>query len=161
MLVPFMALSMLMALSVRLAFALIEMTFHLLGWLARRPVVALCLVAAGTWFFPVPAVYRASLTIGALGVVAWTKMRPRQRRTRFAGEPTTLYRYYDAEGRLLYVGISNDAMRRMGQHSAKDWATQVRSWHPVTFGTRAEAEAAERHAIRTERPVHNIAHTLR
>lgn len=160
MLIPLMVMSSLMAMAVRVAVMAVEMSVRLFVWLVRQPVRALVVVAACSWLFPVPAVYQASLTVGALGVVAWTRMTRRKSPDRFAAtaEPTTLYRYYDEAGRLLYVGISNDALRRMGQHAAKDWAPQVRSWHPVHFATRAEAEAAERHAIRTERPVYNIAH---
>lgn len=73
---------------------------------------------------------------------------------------TDLYRFYDAEGTLLYVGISKSAIARMAQHADdKSW------WHDVArmeveriAGHRRTAEQAERHAIATEKPKHNIVH---
>jgi hypothetical protein len=71
---------------------------------------------------------------------------------------TTLYRYFDSAGRLIYVGITDDAGRRGHQHAAT-----ARWWHLIAsatfehFGTREEAELAERRAIVDEQPVYNIA----
>lgn len=75
---------------------------------------------------------------------------------RRAGAPTCLYRHFDGDGRLLYVGISISAAARTSQHSATaDWFRDVRSitleWHP----NRAAAFVAELQAIRCERPLHN------
>lgn len=69
---------------------------------------------------------------------------------------TALYRFFNADERLLYIGISGDPDYRWGQHKAdKPWigevAMRVIEWLP----TRAEAEAAELAAIRTERPLYN------
>jgi predicted GIY-YIG superfamily endonuclease len=72
--------------------------------------------------------------------------------------PTALYRFYAADGSLLYVGVTNNMKARLGQHAAdKPWWPQVArktvGWH----ATRAEALAAESAAIKTEHPAHNIA----
>lgn len=73
--------------------------------------------------------------------------------------PTSLYRFYDADDQLLYVGISLNVFRRMAQHSERKtwWTAVARStveWHP----TREAALEAERIAIRDEKPLHNIQH---
>ena len=71
---------------------------------------------------------------------------------------TDLYRYFDAEGRLLYVGISFSAIARASQHrSGKGWWVQVANMTVEHLSTREEATEAERVAILTERPIHNIA----
>lgn len=69
---------------------------------------------------------------------------------------TTVYRLYDQAGRLLYVGTSVDPRVRWEQHARSKlwWSAVTRAtvvWHP----TRTDALAAERHAIRTEGPLHN------
>jgi hypothetical protein len=70
--------------------------------------------------------------------------------------PTKLYRHFDTAGTLLYVGISNSAVARLGQHEKdKLWHDDIASMTIETFGTRKEAEQAERDAIRAEKPLHN------
>lgn len=73
---------------------------------------------------------------------------------------TDLYRFYAADGTLLYVGISKSAIVRMIQH-----ATDKQWWDDVAridveriLGPRKNAERAERTAIALENPKHNIAH---
>jgi predicted DNA-binding transcriptional regulator AlpA len=70
---------------------------------------------------------------------------------------TTLYRAFDVDGRLLYVGVSWNALHRLAQHRRiVGWwnaATRVELEH---FGSRVEAEAAELHAIRAESPAFNV-----
>lgn len=67
--------------------------------------------------------------------------------------PTTLYRYYDAQHRLLYVGITCRGPKRAAEHAKSQpwWPRQVwmRSEH---YDTWAEAEEAERVAIAAEEP---------
>lgn len=75
---------------------------------------------------------------------------------------TGLYRLYSAQGELLYVGIADNIPTRLKQHSKdKPWWPQVASTAFQQFTTRAEAEAAEKRAIQTERPVHNVVHNGR
>jgi hypothetical protein len=49
---------------------------------------------------------------------------------------TTLYRFYDGDGALLYIGITNSVPRRLGQHQAhKPWwgdAARVTLEHHAT-----------------------------
>jgi predicted GIY-YIG superfamily endonuclease len=77
---------------------------------------------------------------------------------------TALYRFYGADGELLYVGITNRLQKRWREHSrhyAATWWPKVRSntvhWYP----NRTEAGRAEREAIRTEKPLYNVMHTGR
>lgn len=72
---------------------------------------------------------------------------------------TALYRHFDQLGRLLYVGISLDAVRRLGQHKQHAaWYSRITTICVEWYPTRAAAEAAEREGIRRERPKHNVAH---
>jgi predicted GIY-YIG superfamily endonuclease len=76
-------------------------------------------------------------------------------------ERTALYRLYDADDRLLYVGISSNPHRRWKQHAlehAKTWWPDVRGERVQWFESRREAEVAELAAIRTEGAIHNRAH---
>lgn len=72
-------------------------------------------------------------------------------------QPTDLYRYYDRQSRLLYVGISKSAVVRAMQHEQTarwwdSWASMTRTVYP----TRELAHAAERYAIFHERPLFNV-----
>lgn len=74
-------------------------------------------------------------------------------------DATALYRFYDRSDGLLYVGQSRDPSRRMGDHKAKkEWwavmATMRLEWHE----TLEMALEAEKIAIETEKPLHNIQH---
>lgn len=66
-----------------------------------------------------------------------------------------LYRIFDARDRLLYVGISKSALRRLSEHLRKDWP--ISRVEIVTFDGVEAARSAESFAIRTEGPLLNIA----
>lgn len=75
--------------------------------------------------------------------------------------PTALYRLYDAEGRLLYVGISNSPYRRWAQHSVEQsWWPQVVTHKLEWHEDRNAAMAAEREAVQSERPTWNEVHKV-
>lgn len=70
--------------------------------------------------------------------------------------PTQLYRHFDANGRLLYVGISASATNRLGQHKRKAaWFGLIANITVETFPTRRDALVAEAIAIRDEKPLCN------
>ena len=70
---------------------------------------------------------------------------------------THLYRHLDAEGRLLYVGISLSALDRLSQHKRNaHWFTSIASVTIETFSSRKEAVDAEELAIKAENPAWNI-----
>jgi predicted GIY-YIG superfamily endonuclease len=71
--------------------------------------------------------------------------------------PTTLYRFFDEKGMLLYVGVSVSAPNRLRQHNRdKPWFSLVSSATFSHFATRQEALRAEAIAIRTEKPLMNV-----
>lgn len=70
---------------------------------------------------------------------------------------TTLYRFYNDDGQLLYVGIAGNPARRFEQHAhEKTWWDDVRRVTVNHFDTREQAAVAEVAAIREERPLHNV-----
>lgn len=76
-----------------------------------------------------------------------------------AAERTALYRLYDDGERLLYIGITTKPTYRFSQHSqSQPWWFQVTRHTLEWFDSRAEAEAAERDAIRAEVPRWNRQH---
>lgn len=71
---------------------------------------------------------------------------------------TYLYRLFDAEGRLLYVGITKQLETRMEQHAkVQHWWPLVVSRNTQPFATRVAAMEAEAAAILSENPSYNIA----
>jgi hypothetical protein len=69
-----------------------------------------------------------------------------------------LYRHFNAQGQLLYVGLSLNAVARLAQHREKSfWFSQISrveiEWHK----SREHAAYAEALAIRDEAPLYNKA----
>lgn len=72
---------------------------------------------------------------------------------------TALYRHFDKDGSLLYIGVAKDLHARTSQHSdASAWFDQVSTTEVQYFASRKEALDAEAVAIRAERPKHNKQH---
>ena len=68
-----------------------------------------------------------------------------------------LYRHFDSEDRLLYVGISLSAINRLSQHKANSaWFAAIKRVEVQRFSTKNEAANAERMAIAKEGPLYNI-----
>lgn len=79
--------------------------------------------------------------------------------TQTTPERTALYRLYDAEGRLLYIGIAGKPEWRWIKHAAeKSWWAEVARRDTVWFSSRKEALAREAEAIVSEEPVYNVQH---
>lgn len=72
---------------------------------------------------------------------------------------TALYRHFNVEGSLLYIGISISAVVRFHQHHKKSWYYDIANITIEWFDSRSEAEDAERKAIWDEKPAHNIRRT--
>lgn len=73
--------------------------------------------------------------------------------------PHVLYRMFDTEDQLLYVGITADAPDRFhGHRQDKDWWREIAAIRLEHLANRTAALQAERDAIRTERPKYNITH---
>jgi predicted GIY-YIG superfamily endonuclease len=70
---------------------------------------------------------------------------------------TALYRFYDADGALLYVGITHNVDERWAAHERdKPWWPHIAEKTVEWFNTRPLALDAERTAVQTESPVHNV-----
>jgi len=75
---------------------------------------------------------------------------------------THLYRHFNKENILLYVGVSLSAINRLAQHSEhSQWFKDIARVEIENFVTRQEALEAERKAIVNEQPKHNIQHKPR
>jgi hypothetical protein len=78
-----------------------------------------------------------------------------------ATERTALYRLLAANGRLLYVGISNNPDFRWGTHSNKQpWWDEVADRKIEWLDSREAASTAEVKAIKEERPLYNKQHSV-
>jgi excinuclease UvrABC nuclease subunit len=70
----------------------------------------------------------------------------------------TLYRFYDANDDLLYVGITKFFEPRLKQHYKNaEWFFDTAFVRLEHFATRQEVEVAESYAIKHENPRYNIA----
>lgn len=71
-----------------------------------------------------------------------------------------LYRMRDLSGRLLYIGVTNGGLRRFMEHSKdKTWWREVDTINVEhVHCSRQSIEMLEREAIRSERPIYNVAH---
>lgn len=71
-------------------------------------------------------------------------------------ERTALYRLYDADDRLLYVGITTSPKHRWGAHARdKTWWGEVARKDVEWFERRKSAERIEKIEIEEERPIYN------
>jgi excinuclease UvrABC nuclease subunit len=72
---------------------------------------------------------------------------------------TYLYRLWDDNDQLLYVGISKSAMARLTQHQRnKEWSQEIAKVTIESVGSRDEAQRLEKIAIQNEQPKYNIQH---
>lgn len=70
---------------------------------------------------------------------------------------THLYRHFDQDGVLLYVGISLNAIQRLSQHrDHSSWFGSIARVEIKTFETREAAMEAERVTIANENPKYNV-----
>ncbi len=71
-------------------------------------------------------------------------------------EDHCLYRHFDADGVLLYVGISLSIGTRTSAHRrAAPWFRDVARIEVQHFTSRTDCALAERVAIQNEKPLHN------
>lgn len=75
--------------------------------------------------------------------------------------PTCVYRFYDAADRLLYVGLTLNLKQRLSAHRRRAWWPEVTRQRIEWFEGRREAKAAERAALASEAPIHNITGVVR
>jgi excinuclease UvrABC nuclease subunit len=68
-----------------------------------------------------------------------------------------LYRHFDKDGQVLYVGISLSAIQRLAQHrEVSFWFDDIAKITIERFQSRQDALKAERDAIQAENPKHNV-----
>lgn len=73
----------------------------------------------------------------------------------FRKKMTQLYRHFDENEVLLYVGISKNAIIRLIAHEKSKWFEKISIITIENFKTREMAERAERRAIKKENPLFN------
>ena len=70
---------------------------------------------------------------------------------------TYLYRHFNSDNKLLYVGISLNSINRLNQHkSSSGWFDEISNVTIEKHQSRKEALIAERSAIYNESPKYNI-----
>jgi hypothetical protein len=74
-----------------------------------------------------------------------------------AAKPAALYRMFDTDGVLLYVGVTASIGGRVRVHNLSERYRQVTTITLEWFGDRLAAEAAELDAIAAEHPRWNVA----
>lgn len=73
-----------------------------------------------------------------------------------------VYRFFDRDGALLYVGIAWNPGRRWERHKRESpWFGKARSARVDVYSSEKEALTAERFAIRDEKPLHNKRSAIR
>ncbi len=70
---------------------------------------------------------------------------------------TALYRHYDSDGVLLYIGITSSMRRRLREHEGNsDWYERISRITIERYESRDAALLAEKDAICREGPLYNI-----
>jgi predicted GIY-YIG superfamily endonuclease len=77
------------------------------------------------------------------------------------GMPHYVYKWYDKNKALLYVGCSKDPKNRERYHKIKsEWFEKAVYFFSERFDTKEEALAAEKSIIKKEKPAYNVHHNL-
>lgn len=63
------------------------------------------------------------------------------------GVRTAAYRLYDADGAMVYAGVTCNVERRMWEHKGKSWWKQVARREVTWFDSRPDALLAERGTV--------------
>lgn len=108
--------------------------------------------------FPSPTrIPRAQPRWRAGDVIAWAATNKAELPLDESPEATALYRHFDLQGRLLYVGIASNVLSRMKSHRHRShWHRRIVRIELTWFPSRAAAKAAEAEAIARERPMFNL-----
>lgn len=105
------------------------------------------------------------LLINSTAFSAWVALgeqKPDLPELENASGKSALYRCFDSKGGLIYVGISMNMPSRMIQHvNSSQWMVMVTRVEIEWHNSRKAAEAAEKTAIKNERPYFNVVHNKR
>ena len=72
-----------------------------------------------------------------------------------------LYRAYDENENLIYIGQSTKFLERMKQHiKSSEWSGLVDTWKLQRFDTQEKLLTHEKIAIKKEKPLYNKTHNL-
>lgn len=72
-------------------------------------------------------------------------------------QPSQMYRLFDAEDRVIYIGSTGNAEQRIATHrNTMWWGPTIHRVQIETFPNREAAMLAEREAVQTEFPRWNI-----
>ena len=72
-----------------------------------------------------------------------------------------LYRAYDENEKLIYIGQSTRFSERMKQHiKSSEWSGLVDTWKLQRFDTQEKLSTQEKIAIEKEKPLYNKTHNL-
>lgn len=86
------------------------------------------------------------------------KRKAKRQATQAPNRRCAIYRHYDVQGRLLYVGKSVQPLNRQQQHEVEaHWFNQIVKIEIEWFDFTTDMDAAERHAIAAENPIFNLA----
>lgn len=77
-----------------------------------------------------------------------------------SAERTALYRYLDAEGNPLYIGITCNVKQRRESHAHSRWDQEAVDFTVEWHDTTKAALDAEIRAIKAEKPTYNRAHNF-
>lgn len=67
----------------------------------------------------------------------------------------SVYKVYDSEKELLYVGCSVDPVERIRTHKKTDWGSQIATYHSQECSSQEEAALIEAELIATLSPKYN------
>jgi predicted GIY-YIG superfamily endonuclease len=79
-------------------------------------------------------------------------------------EPHYVYRCYDSDDRLIYIGVARDVRSRLANHKAgrgNRAVAEAARMETEQYPTRAHALAAEADAIYNEAPLLNVRHNAK
>lgn len=88
--------------------------------------------------------------------MAMTMQERRARRRRRDQGNNWVYRLYDVDGDLLYVGCTEDVERRLREHHSKPWFPLVDHVEADIYDGRASAAHAELRLIHEHQPPYNV-----
>lgn len=72
---------------------------------------------------------------------------------------TWLYRMFNDDGELLYIGITKNRYQRWRDHEkSKPWISEATTWKWEVIDPQADPLEVEKRAIKSERPRYNVIH---